>query len=642
MALAPGVWLGPYAITAQIGVGGQTQAQTPYGPQGTLGPAGATARTCNGIPNCFVVSPSMAWESTIENALPGDTILLRAGSYDPSGSLFVPTGSKAHPITVANYNRETVRIDGSIRFGQGHVILEGLQVDSGEDSGYTILMESRTNILVSNIRIKNTDILGGRTEAIRIRGNVQDVTIENSLLDGGRDNHVVKIRCDNTGSCSRIPENILVTNNEFSKRRSSFFPKDDCCDEAVGGSGDLLQLHGSGDVTISYNYFGGNDYEDCVDNKGQGRDGAVTIFSYNIVDSTHDKEFPSTYSGCRQEGLLLHGNQRGPVIIEGNYFVGGANRLRVTNLETVVQNNIFADTQVVLAGHDFTFAYNTFLRGTLTMGDSSSKPDGPGLINNIFAGTSFRHTGGSYDVINNIKYETSGALGSCAACFETGTISENPQLNGFMISETSPAIDAADEEVVVEVDIRGVLRPQELGPDIGAIEFSAVEEFPGEASLPPPDEEPLPSEQPAFGYNTVPGLVEAEYYNIGGEGIGYHDSDEGNNGGAYRQDDVDIKSNVYDGGYTVGWLRTGEWLEYTIVAAEDGLYSVEAYVGTVQSNGPSFSVFVDGEYYTTSVVPNTGSWDVKKWVALPDGQKGFLILLRPSSTSRQKHYRTRI
>ena len=65
-------------------------------------------------------------------------------------------------------------------------------------------------------------------------------------------------------------------------------------------------------------------------------------------------------------------------------------------------------------------------------------------------------------------------------------------------------------------------------------------------------------------------------------------------------------------------MRAGEWLEYTIVVVEDGLYSVEAYVGTIYSDGPSFSVYVDGGLYTSSAVPNTGSWDVKEWVALPD------------------------
>ncbi len=37
-------------------------------------------------------------------------------------------------------------------------------------------------------------------------------------------------------------------------------------------------------------------------------------------------------------------------------------------------------------------------------------------------------------------------------------------------------------------------------------------------------------------------LIEAEDYNLGGAGIAYHDRSSGNQGGDYREDDVDIRS----------------------------------------------------------------------------------------------------
>ena len=40
----------------------------------------------------------------------------------------------------------------------------------------------------------------------------------------------------------------------------------------------------------------------------------------------------------------------------------------------------------------------------------------------------------------------------------------------------------------------------------------------------------------------VPGRIEAEDYDLGGEGVAYHDTTAGNTGGAYRDDDVDIES----------------------------------------------------------------------------------------------------
>ena len=40
----------------------------------------------------------------------------------------------------------------------------------------------------------------------------------------------------------------------------------------------------------------------------------------------------------------------------------------------------------------------------------------------------------------------------------------------------------------------------------------------------------------------IPGTIQAEDYNLGGEGVAYHDTTAGNEGGAYRHDDVDIET----------------------------------------------------------------------------------------------------
>src|SRR5262249_6572786 len=51
----------------------------------------------------------------------------------------------------------------------------------------------------------------------------------------------------------------------------------------------------------------------------------------------------------------------------------------------------------------------------------------------------------------------------------------------------------------------------------------------------------LPGAQPFGGVAaSIPGIVEAENFNEGGEGVAYHDTTAGNTGGAYRQTDVDI------------------------------------------------------------------------------------------------------
>jgi para-nitrobenzyl esterase len=78
---------------------------------------------------------------------------------------------------------------------------------------------------------------------------------------------------------------------------------------------------------------------------------------------------------------------------------------------------------------------------------------------------------------------------------------------------------------------------------------------------------------------SLPGRIEAEDYAYGGEGVAYHDLDPGNNGGEYRIDDVDVRRKL-SGGYQVGWIETGEWLEYDVVATETGVYTVTLQIAS--------------------------------------------------------------
>ena len=107
----------------------------------------------------------------------------------------------------------------------------------------------------------------------------------------------------------------------------------------------------------------------------------------------------------------------------------------------------------------------------------------------------------------------------------------------------------------------------------------------------------------------VPGTIEAEDYDTGGEGIAYHDSDAGNNGSQYRSDDVDIEGYSDDGGgYNVGWTEDGEWLEYTVNVAEAGTYDVDVRVAS-QSAGGSVSLQMNGQTVASAQsFSATGGW----------------------------------
>jgi len=115
---------------------------------------------------------------------------------------------------------------------------------------------------------------------------------------------------------------------------------------------------------------------------------------------------------------------------------------------------------------------------------------------------------------------------------------------------------------------------------------------------------------------TIPGTIQAEDFDRGGEGVAYHDLVAGNAGGQYRtSEDVDIIS-PYAGGYVVNNIQTGEWLEYTINVTQAGVYRFEALVSTELAKS-RWHMEVDGVNLTGPVtVPGTVRWNRFQWVGV--------------------------
>jgi hypothetical protein len=115
----------------------------------------------------------------------------------------------------------------------------------------------------------------------------------------------------------------------------------------------------------------------------------------------------------------------------------------------------------------------------------------------------------------------------------------------------------------------------------------------------------------------IPGIVEAEGFDEGGEGLAYHDTTPGNKGASFRNTDVDIERTAdAGGGYDVGWTRPGEWLQYTVNVTADGQYDLLLRLASTGSGGV-LHLDVDGVNATGSVqVPNTGSWQAWRTVTV--------------------------
>ena len=118
----------------------------------------------------------------------------------------------------------------------------------------------------------------------------------------------------------------------------------------------------------------------------------------------------------------------------------------------------------------------------------------------------------------------------------------------------------------------------------------------------------------------IPGVIEAEDFDTGGEGPAYHDNTPGNQGNAgFRTaEDVDIFSSNDAGSgswYIVKNFEGGEWLSYTISVPASGNYDVELRAATHVDFPSAYHVVVDGANVTGTVaLPDTGGWDNYQWL----------------------------
>jgi hypothetical protein len=175
------------------------------------------------------------------------------------------------------------------------------------------------------------------------------------------------------------------------------------------------------------------------------------------------------------------------------------------------------------------------------------------------------------------------------------------------------------------------------GTDIG-VNFSLLDAaINGTTAAPSGGGTPPPTTGAAAPFGGVatalPGLLEAENYDEGGNGVAYADTSSGNTGGQYRGGDVDIEdTSDGGGGHDVGWTVAGEWLNYSVNVTAAGSYDIDVRVASA-GNGGTFHIEVNGSNITGALtVPNTGGWQTwtsvrKSAVSLAAGQQQWRLVL---------------
>jgi hypothetical protein len=131
----------------------------------------------------------------------------------------------------------------------------------------------------------------------------------------------------------------------------------------------------------------------------------------------------------------------------------------------------------------------------------------------------------------------------------------------------------------------------------------------------------------------IPGVVQAENYDLGGQGVGYSVSSVNGTGNGYRADGVDLESTSdTGGGLNVGWTSGGQWFKYTVSVASAGTYSVALRVAAPSAvTGALHLADTSGTNLSGAVsIPASGGWQtwttVNTQVTLPAGQQVLTLV----------------
>ncbi len=249
------------------------------------------------------------------------------------------------------------------------------------------------------------------------------------------------------------------------------------------------------------------------------------------------------------------------------------------------------------------------------------KSDGSVLFSNVDGGA-----GGSASL--TLRW----ALGSTA---REGQLVVNGQAQTLTMEGTGAWTNWTTKTITINLNPGGgnTISIESTGNDFGNLDEISVE--PASSVT-----EPLPGQQRPYGGTAHPitngARIEAEHYDQGGPNTAYYDTDEGNRDCAGRTDQVDLQTTTdQGGGCNVGWIKAGEWLEYT-VEVEEGTYDIKVRLASPNDNR-TLGISLDGNVLGTVDCPNASSgW--QDWrtatlagVTLPAGEHVIRLTMQDDS-----------
>ena len=139
------------------------------------------------------------------------------------------------------------------------------------------------------------------------------------------------------------------------------------------------------------------------------------------------------------------------------------------------------------------------------------------------------------------------------------------------------------------------------------------------------------SSTPYNGRISIPGKLEAENYDLGGQNVAYYDKNTDDApANLYREDNAGV--DTAGSAYFYGWTQADEWILFSVDVKNAGAYNFTANVAS-GSDGGAFSLELDGSEIASVSVPNTGSFSTfttvtGKTSALSQGEHLLKLLVK--------------
>jgi hypothetical protein len=411
------------------------------------------------------VSSLSALQTAINNAVPGDIIILANGVYTASTDITISKqGTAALPITIAAQTIGGVEVKGTAGFSlvspAKYIIIRGFKFTHNASQA---TMASGTSFCRWTCNVFQTP---GEGENLLINGNDQEVD-HNTFQHKNALGRFIAVR----GSGSQIAQRLHIHHNYFLDQQ----PQTGNGAETVQFGLSGLSLSSSNSI-VEYNLF-----EDCA-----GENEMISIKSSAVTIRYN------TIRNCPAQFTLRHGNH---CTVYGNYFINTPG-IRIFGDDHNIFSNHFencspainignGDGEVAdgaaLTSHDrpdrTLIAFNTLVNNTTNI-VQAGRTDGLGataqtVVNNIIQGggpaasIAGPYTGAVWS--GNILYNTNGDGDMPSSGYTTA----NPLLardatGTFHLQSGSPAINAATgsySAVTTDMDGQSRTSPKDAGAD---------------------------------------------------------------------------------------------------------------------------------------------------------------------------------